>query len=165
MANRLNKQITDLTNDRSLMEMQLETAERNNLKLMERLELSERKLAEYSKLMILKLDDKEDGTIMRMEKDSDRLRKELEATKAEMAALDLAYSQSKEENSNLKIKLKELKFSQQEDHDRDEQIAELKSKVDKLSAKISNLNRENDELHQKGEEVENKLKFSTRRVK
>jgi hypothetical protein len=45
VTNRLNKQITDLTNDRSLMEMQLETAERNNLKLMERLELSEKKLA------------------------------------------------------------------------------------------------------------------------
>lgn len=35
--------------------MQLDTAERNNLKLMERLDLNEKKLSEYSKLMMARL--------------------------------------------------------------------------------------------------------------
>lgn len=47
--NKLNKQINDLTNDKELLEMEMQRAVSNNEKLMERLEISERKLKEHIK--------------------------------------------------------------------------------------------------------------------
>lgn len=59
--NRLNKQIEEFINDKSLLELELDTAQRNQLKLMERLEISERKNGEYSKRIMLKLDEQGDS--------------------------------------------------------------------------------------------------------
>lgn len=42
--NKLNKQINDLTNDKELLEMEMQRAVSNNEKLMERLDISEKKL-------------------------------------------------------------------------------------------------------------------------
>ena len=50
--------------------MQLDTAERNNLKLMERLDLNEKKLGEYSKLMMARLEEKEDNGHLRTEREN-----------------------------------------------------------------------------------------------
>lgn len=61
-ANRFNKIITDLTNDKTLLEMQVDTAEKNNLRLMERLELNDKKISEYNKLMMARLEEKDDLT-------------------------------------------------------------------------------------------------------
>lgn len=47
--NKLNKQISDLTNDKELLEMEVQRAVSNNDKLMERLDISERKLKEQLK--------------------------------------------------------------------------------------------------------------------
>jgi chaperonin cofactor prefoldin len=47
--NKLNKQINDLTNDKELLEMEMQRAVSNNEKLMERLDISERKLKEHIK--------------------------------------------------------------------------------------------------------------------
>ena len=47
--NKLNKQINDLTNDKELLEMEMQRAVSNNDKLMERLDISERKLKEHIK--------------------------------------------------------------------------------------------------------------------
>jgi chaperonin cofactor prefoldin len=47
--NKLNKQINDLTNDKELLEMEMQRAVSNNEKLMERLDISEKKLKEHIK--------------------------------------------------------------------------------------------------------------------
>lgn len=47
--NKLNKQINDLTNDKELLEMEMQRAVSNNEKLMERLDISEKKLKEHMK--------------------------------------------------------------------------------------------------------------------
>ena len=55
--------------------MQLDTEEKNNKRLMERLELSEKKLTEYGKLMIAQVDHKDEANIPKIEKENERLKK------------------------------------------------------------------------------------------
>jgi tellurite resistance protein len=59
--------------------MQIDTAERNNLKLMERLDLNDKKIAEYNKMMMSRLDERDDFTISKIERDTERLKRDLEA--------------------------------------------------------------------------------------
>jgi hypothetical protein len=56
--------------------MQLDSETKNRERLFQRLELSEQRLAEYSKLMMSQPDHKDDGVIQRLERDNERLRRE-----------------------------------------------------------------------------------------
>jgi hypothetical protein len=58
--------------------MQLETAEKNNIRLIERLDLNEKKLSEYSKLMMARLEEKDDSNVPRLERENERLRRDVE---------------------------------------------------------------------------------------
>lgn len=114
-TSRLNKIITDLTNDKSLLEMQIDTAEKNNMRLMERLDLNEKKLGEYSKLIMARLDEKDENALPKYEKEAERLRKELELSQTEIKDLEQQNKSLKDEVLSIKIKLKESQQKREEE--------------------------------------------------
>lgn len=95
--------------------MQIDTAEKNNLRLMERLDLNEKKLGEYSKLIMARLDEKDENALPKYEKEAERLRKELELSQTEIKDLEQQNKSLKDEVLSIKIKLKESQQKREEE--------------------------------------------------
>lgn len=139
--NKLNKQINDVINERDLLEQELKTAEGNNSKLMDRLESNEKRISDYSKLVITRFEDREkdapkqerdhrseaevgrlEGELEKCKRELERSKKDLESRRVEMDILERESSNYQHEISALKAKLKETRLGQEEAQEKDDLI-------------------------------------------